>query len=69
MSLDSCLKIFVNDERTRTFIAISIVGSAEPPSAVGPVRGDLKRLLKAIGAVNKAFVMHGLQVYYKVINK
>ena len=68
------LHCFVNDERTRSFLAIPIGSGMAMATAAG---GDdcLKRLrvnrpprhlLKMIGAVNKVFVMHGLQVYYKV---
>ena len=70
------LHCFVNDERTRSFLALPIGNSMATAAAIGGVTGDglkphpgprpPRHLLKMIGAVNKAFVMHGLKVYYKV---
>lgn len=47
----SGLKVFVNDEGTRTFIALKIEQGSEA-------------VCRMIAAVDKAFVMHGLQRFY-----
>ena len=94
---------FVNDERTRSFVALPVeltqrgaaggapagahhniqtrparegrsggAGGADNQLPQGTARGEPqapRHLLRMIGAVNKAFVMHGLQVYYKVCEK
>ena len=50
----------MNDERTRSFIALSVCRHGAQQQQA------FRQLRRMIGAVNKAFVMHGLQVYYKV---
>jgi len=64
VTLGKLLRVFINDERTRTFLAVPLVGCDQQMDA-GAFE-NLRQVLRAIGAVNKAFIMHGLQVYYKV---
>ncbi|KAG1675455.1 hypothetical protein FOA52_001754 [Chlamydomonas sp. UWO 241] len=49
-------RVFTNDERTRTFVSVPLLAGS--PGA--------KVVLRMIGRVNTAFLMHGLQVYYQV---
>lgn len=49
----SGLKVFINDERTRTFLALPVA----PPGA--------QAVNKMIAAVDRAFVMHGLPRFYE----
>eukprot|EP00955_Chlamydomonas_euryale_P022497 237733-Chlamydomonas_euryale.AAC.3 len=50
------LRVFCNDERTRTFVALLL-----PPNGTA-----YRAVVRMIGAVNKAFMMHGLKVFYQV---
>ncbi|GAX76276.1 hypothetical protein CEUSTIGMA_g3720.t1 [Chlamydomonas eustigma] len=59
MLLSRQIQCFVNDERTRSFVAMPYEREGKEGSAC------FKKVLRLIGAVNKAFIMHGLQVYYK----
>mmetsp|Transcript_19096 Transcript_19096/g.56790 ORF Transcript_19096/g.56790 Transcript_19096/m.56790 type:complete len:412 (-) Transcript_19096:184-1419(-) len=49
------LRVFCNDERTRTFVALLL-----PPNGTA-----YRAVVRMIGAVNKAFMMHGLKVFYQ----
>jgi hypothetical protein len=62
-------EVLVNDDRTRTFLAVSasaapVGGGAHAGSTSGTVAAAANPLLRAIHAVSQAFQVHGLPAFY-----